>query len=98
MLKIPILHCSMINCFLRNLFHSIPSYFSHSLICPDTLVGDYNIVYIYIFLKVNFDVRFHTDSHLIPTVCKRGKVFETYVGLLGIIFQIRDSTLLSGAF
>ena len=35
----------MINCFLRNLFNSIPSYFSHGLICPDTLVGDYNKVY-----------------------------------------------------
>ena len=33
-------HHSMINCFLRNLFNSMPSYFSHGLICPDTLVGD----------------------------------------------------------
>ena len=29
----------MINCFLGNLFNSIPSHFSHDLICPDTLVG-----------------------------------------------------------
>ena len=42
-------HHSMINCSLRNLFDSMPSYFSHGLICPDTLVGDYNKVYIYIF-------------------------------------------------
>ena len=37
----------IVNCFLKNLFNSIPSYFSHSLICPDTLLGDYNKVYIY---------------------------------------------------
>ena len=38
---------TMINSFLRNLFNFIPSYFSHGLVCPDTLVGDYNKVYIY---------------------------------------------------
>ena len=43
-------HHSMINCFLRNLFNSILSYFSCGQICPGTLVGDYNKVkYIYIY-------------------------------------------------
>ena len=44
----------MTNCFLRNIFNSILSYFSHGLICPNTLVGDYNKVYIHLYMTMIF--------------------------------------------
>ena len=60
----------MINCFLRNLFNSILSYFSHGLICPDTLVGDYNKVYIKKNLSYTGFGGCNSKYYKLVTVCK----------------------------
>ena len=36
------------------MFDSIPSYFSHGLICPKTLVGEYNKVYNGTYLDLTY--------------------------------------------
>ena len=74
-------HHSMINCFLRNLCNSIPSYFSHGLFCPDTLVGDYNKVYIYIYIYIYMSEIF------------RRPLFQYKQYLLVIVFQNRSTCI-----